>query len=295
MNRYVTSLGSLLLLAASVTTSAATWIVDFTGAPGDFRLERGNQTLPVAIYRQLQPADRLFVLVDDGVLSLQRDDGSRIEIRKSESPYVIRDQGKPPEAMDNLWHGFCAWLTKQRLEDADRPVIGIYTRGEPVPPISLPLAPGAKVRLSTGTRPLYLAWQGGEPPYQVHLTNAAGKELMKQSDIAAPGGNTQPFKTAPLHLQPGQYRLIISDAQRQVIVTVEVVPTTPLPPPATLAGITDADIRQTLQALWLASQGETWRLEAYQQVIPLEGHHQPARLLRYSLEKGQAPPPVKAD
>ena len=295
MNRYVTSLSSLLFLTVSITALAATWIVDFTGEPEDFRLERGNQTLPVEIYQQLQPDDQLSVLVDGSFISLKQDDGRRIEIRKNNSPYVIRDQGKPPKAMNNLWHGFCAWLTKQRLEDADRPVISIYTRGEPVPPLSLPLAPRATVRLSTGTRSLYLAWQGGEPPYQVRLTNAAGKELLKQSDIAAPGGNTQPFKTAPLHLQPGQYRLIISAAQHQATVAVEVVPATPLPPPATLAGITDADIRQTLQALWLASQGEIWRLEAYQRVMPLEGHHQPARLLRYSLEKGQAPPPVKAN
>ncbi len=295
MNRCMTSLGSLLLLAVSVTASAATWIVDFTGEPDDFRLERDNQTLPVEIYRQLQPNDRLFVLVDGSVLSLKQDDGSRIEIRKNNSPYIIRDQGQPPAALDNLWHGLCSWLTKQRLEEVDRPVIGIYTRGEPVQPISLPLVPSATTRLSAGTRPLYLAWQGGEPPYQVRLTNAAGKEIMKQSDIAAPGGNTQPFKTASLPLTPGQYRLIISDAQRQAAVAVEVVPVTPLPPPATLAGITDADIRQTLEALWLASQGEIWRLEAYQRVMSLEAQHRPARLLRYSLENGQAPPAVKMD
>ena len=105
MNRCMTSLGSLLLLAASVTASAATWIVDFTGKPDDFRLERDNQTLPIEIYRQLQPNDRLFVLVDGSVLSLKQDDGSRIEIRKNNSPYVIRDQGKPPAALDNFLHG----------------------------------------------------------------------------------------------------------------------------------------------------------------------------------------------
>ena len=67
MNRCVTSLVSLLLLAVSMTASAATWIVDFTGEPEDFRLERDNQTLPVEIYRQLQPNDRLSVLVEDSI------------------------------------------------------------------------------------------------------------------------------------------------------------------------------------------------------------------------------------
>jgi hypothetical protein len=43
-------------------------------------------------------------------------------------------------------------------------------------------------------------------------------------------------------------------------------PAIPLPLSTALTGITDADIRQTLQALWLASQGEIWRLEAYQRV-----------------------------
>jgi len=293
MNRCMTSLVSLLLLAVSITASAATWIVDFTGAPDDFRLERGNQTLPIEIYRQLQPNDRLFVLVDGSVLSLKQDDGRRIDLRKSNSPYLIRNQGKPPTALDNFLHGCRTWLTRQRLEEVDRPVISIYTRGEPVPPISLPLVSGATARLSAGTRPLYLAWQGGEPPYQVRLTNTAGKEILKQTGIAAPGGNTQPFKTAPVPLKPGQYRLTISDAKSQARVTVEVVPAIPLPPPATLAGVTDTDIRQTLEALWLASQGEAWWLEAYQRVMPLEGQHQPARLLRYSLEKGQAPTAVK--
>ena len=124
---------------------------------------------------------------------------------------------------------------------------------------------------------------------------AAGKDLLQPLDSAAPGGNTQPFKTAPLYLQPGPYRLTIRDAQRQTTVAVEVVPATPLPPSATLATLTDADIRQTLEALWLASQGREWWLEAYQRVMPLEGQHRPARLLRYSLEKGQAPPSGKAD
>lgn len=306
MNHAITSLVSLLLLAANMTVSAATWIVDFSGKPEDFRLEHGNQTLPVEIYRQLQPNDRLSVLVEDSSISLKQDDGSRIEIQKSNSPYVIRDQGKPPTALDNFLHICRTWLTRQRLEEVDRPVIGISTRApvigiytraprEPVPPISLPLAPGAKVRLSAGTRPLYLAWQGGEPPYQVRLTNAAGKELMKQTDIKVPGGNAQPFETAPVALKPGQYRLLINDNHRQTTVAIEVVSAIPLPPSKILAGVRDADIRQTLEALWLASQGEIWRLEAYQRVMPLAGQHRPARLLRYSLEKGQAPTAVKMD
>ncbi len=292
---YLTFLSSLLLLITSVATPAATWIEDFSGDPADFRLERGTQPLPVEIYRMLQAGDRLTVLEEDSVLYLKRDDGSRVDIRKSAAPYIVQETGQPPGPMTNLWQEISAWLTRQRVDGVDRPVISVITKGGPIPPISLPLVPGEKARLDAGTRPLYLAWQGGEPPYQVRLTNAAGQELLKQSGIAAPGGNTQPFKTAPVPLTPGQYQLIISDAQRQATVAVEVVPATPLPPPATLAGITDADIRQTLEALWLASQGEAWRLEAYQRVMPLEAQHRPARLLRYSLEKGQAPPAVKTD
>jgi hypothetical protein len=236
------------------------------------------------------------VLEEDSVLYLKRDDGSRVDIRKSAAPYIVQETGQPPGPMTNLWQEIRTWLTRQQVDGVDRPVISLVTRGEPIPPISLPLAPGEKARLRAGTYPLYLAWRGGEPPYQVRLTTADGKELLKQSNITAPGGNTQPFKTAPLDLAPGQYQLIISDALRQTRIAVEVLPTTALPtPPATLRAVDTADIRQTLEALWLASQGEAWRLEAYQQVMPLEGQHRPARLLRYSLEKGEALPSIKTD
>src|SRR5512135_1793114 len=130
MQRYLTFLSSLLLLTTSTALPAATWIEDFSGEPADFRLERGTETLAVEIYRTLQAGDRLTVLEEDSILYLKRDDGSRIDIHKSAVPYVVQDTGQPPGPMTNLWQEIGGWLTRQRVDGVDRPVISVITRGE---------------------------------------------------------------------------------------------------------------------------------------------------------------------
>lgn len=293
MRRFVITLGASLLMAASGIGSAAIWIVDFSGELGDFILERGDQRIPLEIYRELQSGDRASVLAEGSVLSLKQDDGNWIEVRKNNSPYLIRDAGRPPGPMANLWHGFRAWLTRQRVEGIDRPVVSVSFRGGSHAHIHMPLVSGATARLQAGTRPLYLAWQGGQGPYQVRLTTSdRTKVLLDQSDISMPGGNTQPFQTAPLTLEPGQYRLMIGDAQEWLTLAIEVLPPAALPvPPAPLAAIAPSEVQQTLTALWLATQnGDDWRLEAYQRAMSLEGNHPSTRLLRYSLEQGHSLP-----
>jgi len=109
MHRYLRWSLMLLVLAMSLSSRAAIWIRDFQGAPKDYRLERNGQPLPVQYYQTLQTGDRLWV-EPDHELRLERDDGTVIAVKPTDSPYTVPDSGTAPGVLANLaaWAG--GWL-----------------------------------------------------------------------------------------------------------------------------------------------------------------------------------------
>lgn len=273
----------LLVLTMPLPARAAVWIRDFQGEPTEYRLERNGQPLPVQYYQTLQPGDRLWVETHR-VLRLEFDDGSVVAVKPADSPYTVQDTGAAPGVLANLiaWAG--DWLQTHAETTAS-----LVTRSDGAT-IALPLIPAPPARLEAGTRALSLAWSGGKPPFHVSLERQADKIVA----LNEPGVTLERFSSPPLDLIPGLYELTILDGRgAKTVASIEVVTAAELPAaPGELAAAAGADsLKATVHALWLAAQGESWLLEAYQRISPWREQHEPARWLMDSLEKGIRPPP----
>ena len=289
MNRNLQWRWILLAPMLASTTHAATWIRDFQGQADQYRLERNGQALAIEYYLTLQNGDRLWATDKGYALRLERDDGTVVVVQSTNSPYTVQDTGKAPGTVANLvgWAG--AWLRTQKENGAALPTAILVARNEGKP-IKFPLAPEGSTRLSAGNQPLSLAWNGGTPPFRVRLERQ-GKEpvVFDQTNL-----DQRRFSSPPLELSAGAYQLVVSDAvQQQATVAIDVVPMATLPPaPAGLLSTSTPDsLKETVYAVWLASQDQALILEAYQRALRWQSQHEPAKWLVYSLEKGKRPEP----
>lgn len=282
----------LLLLVLSATVGAATWIEDFDGQPEAYRLERNGQAMPVEIYQELQVGDRLVVTEQNHTLWVRHDDGSRTAITSERSPYPVQQQAATPGIVSNLisWAG--SWLNTRWGEGRLRPVVSTVSRGGEIKPITVPLVLEEPAHLVAGDRPLHLAWEGGYPPFRLRLVmQARNSVVLDKQGIDLEGVNTWHYRSEPVPLAVGRYRLEIGDGKRRETVDIEVVPSSALPvPPAALEGSGEENnVEQTVYAWWLAAQNEAWMLEAYQRAAELADSHAPARILKHSLATGDRP------
>lgn len=298
----------MLILAVSASAQAAIWIEYFDGIPEDYRLERGEQVVPVMIYRELRAGDKLVVLKKKNILRLKCDDGSDCEV-SSDKPYCVGEKcddgsdsedlsdkfyceegkGKTPALLSNLvtWAG--SWLNSRLDDHRPRGVVSMVSRGE-TQPINLPLIPVETARLVAGSRPVHIAWKGGYPPFSLRLVMEDSNKVVLDTKTL----NEWRYDSKPITLGVGRYQLEISDRWQQKAIGIEVVPDEALPilPVEVQTGNLEADMQETLYALWLAAQGKEWMLESYQRAVALEKQHLPARLLKSSLEKGDRPNPT---
>ncbi len=223
------------------------------------------------------------------MLRLEHDDGTVVVVQSTNSPYTVQDIGKAPGTVANLvgWAG--TWLRTQKENGAALPTPILVARGNGNK-IELPLAPEGSARLSAGTQPLSLAWNGGTPPFRVRLERQGKKPVVfDQTNL-----NQRRFSSPSLELNAGAYQLVVSDAvQQQAAVAIEVVPMATLPPAPTglLSASTPDSLKETVYAVWLASQDKALILEAYQRALRWQSQHEPAKWLVYSLEKGNRPEP----
>lgn len=121
--------------------------------------------------------------------------------------------------------------------------------------------------LTAGVRPLYLAWQGGQPPYAVTLRAPDGHVLAAQAGLSVPQ-----WQTPRLTLKAGRHQLEVTDAQGESLrmTQLDVVAAQQLPPMP--EGIQQLPIHEQrwLRAYVLEGwPGGEWGLEALQQLAPL--------------------------
>jgi len=91
---------------------------------------------------------------------------------------------------------------------------------------------------------------------------------------------------------PGMYSLELSDASDKLNTEFIVVPKDTLPnfPTSLLDERLPSEMRETVQAAWLAAQGAgRWRWEAYLRLEGLSQDYAPARTLRKGLRQGIVP------
>jgi hypothetical protein len=297
MNMIFKNIVLTLLLGLSVTVNATSsaivgWIDDFEGEPNNYSLIRGSQPLPVEFFTPLQNGDKVRALHAQHRIILKFGDKTRVEVTQKNSPYTVKPIGNVPSKFDHLLTWVGEWITIwYRKEKEVEKRISSSIKGDAsneVPPdiklLTVPKRSDQKMQVTSGRKPLYLAWAGGTPPYHLEI------KRHKKTLVYLKGLSTWRIHTLKcLSLQHGDYRVILRDAkQKPLEYTFTVVANKPPYPPELQNANLPELTRLTLQAAWLAAQERgIWAFEAYQSVAPIAQYYQPARILRDTLEKGE--------
>ncbi len=272
-------LGGLLLAALGHAGDVREvgFVERFSGEPGDHRILRGGQAIPVAVFAPLEVGDRISVRAPGEQLALRV--GGRLIELTTESEERVLAEGPEGTLTTNLavWVG--EWISGGSGPDATR--IALSTRSVALAAPSWGEGPALLV---AGTRSLRLVWRGGHPPYAVELQRLEPRggrvgawSVEDDAQLVTPG----------VELLEGLYRLSLRDAAGgDVTLPLRVVGALPKGP---VDG--DQPLDRTLFAAWLADRGAgEWRLEAYQRLAPLRESYPPAALLADALESGVSIP-----
>ncbi len=280
------------LLAAEAPADPAQragWIDSFDGPAGGYALIRAGAPQPLGYLTPVQVGDRLEVRAADGLLRLRLGEGALTQLDQGQSPYSVPPVGAPPSLWGNLMDWASGWFTQVHAQGFPARPISAFSKGDDDTKPASGLLYSETVGLPAGQGPLALAWRGGTAPFRIALAPAGGgaNPAAAATRLEQGGIPGREYRTPPLDLAPGTYRLTIADAAGRSLVTdLLVLPVAELPAPATGAFPADLplEVRATLDAAWLASQedGWGWRLAAYQRVADLRDYA-PADLLRRAL------------
>lgn len=151
--------------------------------------------------------------------------------------------------------------------------------------LAIPLLELWNSHISSGNRPLYLAWQEGKGPYDVILApkNRWNEPLASARNIA---GHSIRFDN--MTLQAGTYVVSIRDKEgRSVQADFMAVSPSKIPTPPSEIQSSNTHL---LTAGWLASSGHgEYVFEAYQRISALSDDDKLARRIRGALERGWRP------
>lgn len=164
-----------------------------------------------------------------------------------------------------------------------------HTRDGDSNEISLPILKLWSSQIEAGTRPLRVAWRGGEGPFQITLWRANAALPLATHDNVVENQAT----LDETDLKPGTYQIRVKDsANRHQEGNFTVVDSSDLPPlPTELENYQEEDPpKPLLEAGWLATQeGGKFVFEAYQRISPLALMNPEANQLKVRLEKGWRP------
>jgi CHAT domain-containing protein/Tfp pilus assembly protein PilF len=271
-------------------------IIDIEGSLRNVRIEREGKPIgPVLPYLPLDIGDRL--VVKGSTIVLLNCGPVRTQIGKSNSPYVVRAMGGPPERQDNLLAWAREFLSRWWKADESREDLAVRGSEEP---LTLPLLASKTNFLVGNESNLLLGWEGGTPPYILSL-ESIGFDGRRADVVTATSNNKRTLAVhAPHPLAPGAYVVQVTDAQgQQAVASLKVVQPAEIPSaPTEIAPRSTNDyVGATLSAAWLASlEGGHFVLEAYQRTCRLASRHRPARILCDALGHGfrPEPPPLVA-
>lgn len=194
--RWPLAVATLLSTVLAAPLAGADMLVQsLAGEPGQYRLERGEQVLPLRPLTVLKPGDHLLVS-GDGVLSLVGDDGKVGEIRAGNSPFVV-PSAQSRGWLDNAMVAALDWY--QGVADDKVQTVSLVTRGQGDGKLQLLGMMLDENLLPEGSGELRFSWSGGEAPYRVSL-------LTSQGDlVAATQVRERSFRYAGAALPQGDY------------------------------------------------------------------------------------------
>jgi len=155
--------------------------------------------------------------------------------------------------------------------------------------IRLPILQLWSGQIEAGTRPLHIAWRGGQGPFQITLWRATIASPLITHDSVVENYAT----LDETNLKPGTYQIRVSDSlNHHGGGTFTVVSSSDLPPlPTELQQYQEGNPpRRLLEAGWLATQeGGKFVFEAYQRLSSLASMNPEANQMKERLETGWRP------
>jgi hypothetical protein len=292
MHSFLKLLFFLLVAFLSTGTQAAYWIDEINREPDDYQLIKANKTkVPVAIYKTLEDGDCIEVIGAKAKLWIASDSGPKEMLSRDGISNKCITEKKPTSIKtSNLAEWAGRWLTSRIHSTTSRTAVSLLTRGDEAKGITIPLANHGGLKMVSGKRSLYFSWQGGKPPFSVRMTSEAGRRtLFERRSIT-----DRQVEFDPAFLAEGIYRIEIGDAVGTTAEKLRIVSPGEMP----YSGVKSRasgnlqDQLAVVEAVKLASQGDGWAFEAYQNAADLAPRYQPAQILQKSLEQGDVPSPM---
>ncbi len=267
------------------------WIESFNGPSRAYVLLREKMPVDVALFTPLEDGDWIVIREkindvsgdSENRIALALGDGKKLTLTYQDTPYRVESAERPVTLTANLMRWARDYFKDLQGYDYQARVVSLVTRNDSAVPLAVPLLAPPETRLASGERALYLAWQGGEPPFRL----AVARELTGETLLSEENVSEHHLELGSAVFVPGAYQLRLTDAQDSwVALRFVVVPASELPrmPPDLARDLERSALpestRTILQAAWLAEQDEIWRLEAYQRAAESSGDAYAAQLLR---------------
>lgn len=279
--------GLFLATLVEADGPAVGWVHDFDGKdPRIYKLMRGEERIALGYFTPIYRDDRIIVEHKTFTIRLAYDNGRVIEsVGHRDPPYVVQRTARIPDRWANIaaWAG--GWFSAWQSETAT--VMSVHVRSGADGPISFRLFANGQARIAAGPRPLFLAWDGGSPPYEVRIRTGSAADV-----LTVVGGVAEArVRTAALSIPVGRLQVEILDrAGRRAGETAHVVERAPAEPADLRESGLPTPMRRALFAAWLAGRERgQWSLEAYQLAAADASSYEPAALLRDGLEAGDRP------
>jgi len=266
---------------------AGGWIDRFDGPVDAYTVQRGEQEVPVAIYLPVYIGDRIRI-TEGHELIIGRSDGSTLTLHHSNKAYVVDKPDSSVSMLDNFLEWAGGWFGKYTDNTHGEHIVGLISRGDEGPPISMSLFPTGHAHMLSGKRRITLYWVGGKPPFSIRIRNNNKSDPILKQEGLKEGRTT----IGPLDFSVGSYYLEVNDAREVEIVRIDVLAddASPVMPSEIRNANMPKEVMNTLEAMWLAGQDDgNWVLEAYQRVSNSTGGQSASSLLRQALEQGIVP------
>lgn len=264
---------------AAEAKSPAGFVVDVS-APDDLdpagSIERDGRTLPLAIGATLYAGDVIRLESRAGAVDLETGASPKLRLRPADTPYRVEGELAIGDGVGGTIGRVIDMIKAPEGERGGK--VTTAARGDDAPRL-----PGKAnvAQLMPRTRTLAIAIAGGTAPYFVE---ALAPERSLGSVRVQAGPALLPIADGA----PRGFAITVTGADNRIDRRlVRLVDRLPEPPATLLAGLPSDDMRTLAAAVWLAEQGEGYRLAAAGALATLAERYPPAkRVLAALMEDG---------
>ena len=245
-----------LLLLTTTVANGSFWVSEFRDSAAQYRIVRGNETVPIQQLMLLKTGDTVIIDEPHGQVVIVNERNEYLRLTSGNSPFEVPESESPPRLLVNVRNWVATWWNTHGNQSTS--TMAAVSKGGLAPRFSV--ATSGQNLLLSGAREIRVAWSGGIEPFEVSLLTDSG-ELLVQQAVAT--GNTTSLPE--VLLQKGQFQLRVAAGDAGSTVDLTVVDREKLP--AVAAEIMNLDLPEQILyghvAMLLSAYGQ-WRFEALQ-------------------------------